>query len=510
MGNTSQALLDRLGFRLMPKLGVLVRSIKGQLFIVFAATFLSVFTLTLLNFLSLSTVKARLLLGESYNDLLNDILKVRRFEKNFLFYDDAQSLQEGIEYLQRIDTLVSELSGDIIRVTDRNTFDSFLRTLKDYGDTMKAYSVGSGADSTNREEIRQKGKALVDFAEQLVKTKRERIHRAILQTSILPVAFLFLLLLLIILVIKLVSAGLLRPLSVLQSTIQRVAKGDYSPTPYEGLHTDEISGLIGAFNRMAVELETNQEHLLQARKIAALGTFTAGIAHELNNPINNISLTAETYLEEYSEQMDPEGKELIRDILSQTARAGEIVKNLLDFSRTERPALTNLDAAEIVNSTVALVKNQIMISGITLEIKIAPDLPPVRGNIRNLQQVFMNLFLNAIQAMPPGGAITVNVARDSAHTVRFDVRDTGTGIDGNALQHIFEPFFTTKEVGRGTGLGLAVAYAIVKRHGGKIAVWSELGKGSIFSVFLPVFGAERRENYLDTESWDHAGTHSGN
>ena len=224
----SQALLDRLGFRLMPKLGVLVRSIKGQLFIVFAATFLSVFTLTLLNFLSLSTVKARLLLGESYNDLLNDILEVRRFEKNFLFYDDAQSLQEGIEYLQRIDTLVSELSGDIIRVTDRNTFDSFLRTLKDYGDTMKAYSVGSGTDSTNREEIRQQGKALVDFAEQLVKTKRERIHRAILQTSILPVAFLFLLLLLIILVIKLVSAGLLRPLSVLQSTIQRVAQGDYA------------------------------------------------------------------------------------------------------------------------------------------------------------------------------------------------------------------------------------------------------------------------------------------
>jgi signal transduction histidine kinase len=271
-----------------------------------------------------------------------------------------------------------------------------------------------------------------------------------------------------------------------------VAKGDYSPTTYEGIYTDEIFGLIGAFNRMAKELEVNQEDLLQARKIAALGTFTAGIAHELNNPINNIYLSAETYVEEYSDQMDADGKELMRDIMVQAERAGDIVKNLLDFSRTERPAFTGLDVQEIIRSTVALVKNQVMLAGIRLEVELPEGLPRVRGNLRNLQQVFMNLLLNSIQAMPEGGEITIGVGAEPPDLVRFDIVDTGTGIKPETLPHIFEPFFTTKGVGRGTGLGLAVTYSIVKRHGGRIEVKSRMEEGSVFSVFLPVARMEEQ------------------
>ena len=262
------------------------------------------------------------------------------------------------------------------------------------------------------EQIRSQGKELTDFADQFLRIKQERIRKAIVEVSILPFAFLGIFLLLMLLVIKLVSLGLLRPLKVLQTTIQGVAKGNYSPTTYDGLHTDEMHGLIGAFNRMAQELEANQEHLLQARKIAALGTFTAGIAHELNNPLNNISLTAETYLEEYADRMDDEAKELMHDILAQSERACEIVKNLLDFSRTERPDRVSIEAREIVRSTVALVKNQIMLAGIKLDVEIPETLPRVRGNLRGLQQVFMNLLLNAIQAMPGGGAITISVAAE--------------------------------------------------------------------------------------------------
>ena len=206
----------------------------------------------------------------------------------------------------------------------------------------------------------------------------------------------------------------------------------------------------------------------------------------LNNPLNNISLTAETYLEEYGDRMDAEAKELIHDILTQSERACEIVKNLLDFSRTERPARSSIEAREIVRSTVALVKNQIMLAGIKLDVEIPEALPPVRGNIRSLQQVFMNLLLNAIQAMPNGGAITISVAAEPPDFVRFDIGDTGVGMKPEAIEHIFEPFFTTKSVGRGTGLGLAVAYSIVKRHGGQIEVKSEIGMGTVFTVLLPV------------------------
>jgi signal transduction histidine kinase len=127
-----------------------------------------------------------------------------------------------------------------------------------------------------------------------------------------------------------------------------------------------------------------------------------------------------------------------------------------------------------------------MLAGITLDMEILEALPPVRGNIRSLQQVFMNLLLNAIQAMPNGGAITINVAAEGSDFVRFDIGDTGVGMEPEAIEHIFEPFFTTKSVGHGTGLGLSVAYSIVKRHQGQIEVKSEIGSGTVFSVLLPV------------------------
>jgi len=491
----------------LPGSRVLFRSIKGQIFLVFAVTFLSLIALTLLNLWSVSTVKARLFLGERYDDLLNNILEVRRFEKNFILYKDSASLREGGAYLREINQLVSELSEDIIRVTDRNTFQTFLDTLRGYERTVTAYET-SGMKIVNDEEIRLQGKSLVDYAERLRTTKRHRIHKAIIQTSLLPFAFLAIFLFLMILVIKLISLGLLRPLSVLQATTRRVAKGDYSPTSYEGLHTEEISALMGAFNRMAKELDANQEHLLQARKIAALGTFTAGIAHELNNPINNIYLTAESYMEEYGVKMDGEAREMMRDILVQAERASEIVRNLLDFSRTERPAFSSLAAKEIVQRTVALVKNQIMLAGIKLEVEFSQDLPLVRGNLRNLQQVFMNLLLNAIQAMPNGGDIRICVKSELPDLVRFDISDSGVGIEAQALEHIFEPFYTTKNVGRGTGLGLAVVYALVKRHGGRIEVQSEVGSGTLFSVFIPVARKEDETAGKVQEIGEHAGADS--
>lgn len=464
-------------------------SIKGQIFIVFTVTFISLAALTLLNLWNVSTVKGRLLKGERYYDLMDNILEMRRFEKNYLFYNDVESLKEGRYYLEWINSIVSELSGDIVDITDRKTFEKFRDALGDYQTLLGRYET-EGRGAADPELMRSKGKELTDFADRFLRIKQERIRKAVVNVSILPFAFLGIFLLLMLLVIKLVSLGLLRPLRVLQTTIQGVAKGNYSPTSYDGLHTDEVNGLIGAFDRMARELEANQEHLLQARKMGALGTFTAGVAHELNNPLNNISLTAETYLEEYADGMDAGARELINDILAQSERACEIVKNLLDFSRTERADRISLEAREIVRSTVTLVKNQIMLAGIRLEVEIQEALPPVLGSIRGLQQVFMNLLLNAIQAMPNGGGITISVAAEPADFVRFDIRDTGVGMKADAIEHIFEPFFTTKAVGHGTGLGLAVVYSIVKRHGGQINVKSEIGKGTVFTVLLPVAKAE--------------------
>ena len=459
------------------------RSIKGKMFLVFALTFVSAGLLTVLNLFTMDTVKSRLLMGERYEFLLENILEVRRFEKNFLLYGDGASIEEGNTYLARVDELVAELAPDIGDVVGLQEFASFQRALAAYAESVRSFSAGTRA---NREEVRSRGKVLVDFAQKIIQTKRARIHSTLKRASVLPFAYLGVFLLLMVVLIKLISRGMLRPLDVIRVTTERVARGDFSPIPPDPGQMGEIAGLMGAFNRMAHELESNQEDLLQARKIAALGTFTAGIAHELNNPLNNISLTAEAFLEVHGEELDEDGAEMLADITTQAERASEIVKNLLDFSRTEHPTFVSLAPEDIVRSTVALVRNQVMLSGVRLEVQVPDHLPPVLGDLRTLQQVFMNLLVNAMQATPPEGVITLLAGTDrSGGFVRFEVRDTGSGIPPEALQHIFEPFFTTKEVGRGTGLGLAVTYAIIKRHGGRIDVKSEPGQGTVFSVYLP-------------------------
>ena len=172
--------------------------------------------------------------------------------------------------------------------------------------------------------------------------------------------------------------------------------------------------------------------------------------------------------------------------MNQAERAGEIIKNLLDFSRSELPTFTNLDIKEVIQKTVKLVKNQSMVAGIQIVTSISPDLPNIRGNLRNLEQAFLNLFINAIHAMSGGGIITIRADQESDKFIKISIQDTGTGIKAEDMEHIFEPFYTTKAVGKGTGLGLAVTYSLVKKHGGHIEVQSETGVGTVFLVYLPV------------------------
>lgn len=458
-------------------------SIKGKILVVFGMTFVLIGALTALNYWNLSTLKKRMELSERYDDLLNNILEVRRFEKNYLIYSDKQNLSESKEYLNHIDTLVADLADDLPLLDGERAYVNFKNSLLEYRHFVDRISAG---DSIGTGKIRTLGKSLTDAADHFRVVKRKRIHATFLRSLTIPFFVLAILLGLMVLVFQLISQGLLKPLDVVMGTTQSVGRGDFSPIFYDGIRLEEISGLIEAFNRMALELETNQEDLIQTRKIAAIGTFTAGIAHELNNPINNISLTAESLNEEYGGNIDENCSEMLRDIQSQAERAADIVKNLLDFSRTENPAFTQLTPALIVSSTVNLVKNQVKIVGMQLDLFVADNLPEIKGNLGNLQQVFANLLLNAVQATSPGGKIAMQVElADIQGFVKFAVVDNGAGIPKDIQEKIFEPFFSTKEVGNGTGLGLAVSFAIVKRHGGRIEVCSEPGQGTRISVLLP-------------------------
>ena len=464
---------------------VFFNSIKGKIFALFLVAFLVASGLTLLNVWTLSAVRGQLNLSERYDDLVNSILEARRYEKNILIYGGAESLHEGLVYLDQAQSDLTGLAPDIIRTNGPQgpqIFEEFKQAFADYRRDFIA--LGNAQDPASAESIRTSGKRLVDMAGKLTAAKRERIHKTIFEVSLLPFAYLAVFLAFMAFLIAFIAKSLLRPLAMIGKITDRVATGDFSPVNVSEHHIEEVAGLLDALNRMSLELATHQEDLLQARKIAAIGTLTAGVAHEINNPLNNIVLCADTLRETYGDVLDADAKETVEDILTQAERARDIVKDLLDFSRSERASFSPLSPEMIVKSSLALVKNQAVLAGLTMHVDIAPGLPLVDGNMRRVQQVFVNLVQNAAQATPQGGTIAI-IARDAGAFVEFTVQDTGKGIAPEDLPHVFEPFFTTKAVGEGTGLGLAVTYSIIKRHNGRIEVESEPGKGTAFHVFLP-------------------------
>ncbi|PYT77261.1 MAG: histidine kinase [Acidobacteria bacterium] len=228
--------------------------------------------------------------------------------------------------------------------------------------------------------------------------------------------------------------------------------------------------------------ERMEEQMTQTEKLTSLGLLAAGVAHEVNTPLAVIS----NYIQMLAKQM-PDGdprQSLIDKIVKQTFRASEIVNNLLNFSRTGAAEASSVDVNRVVEDTLSLVTHPLKTARIQVVKELGESLPPVYGSANKLQQVFLNLFLNARDAMPGGGMLEVRTAAHNG-SVEIEVADTGAGIPREDIHRIFDPFYTTKSNGRGTGLGLSVSYGIIKEHAGKIDVRSTPGKGTSFHVEFP-------------------------
>jgi two-component system NtrC family sensor kinase len=224
--------------------------------------------------------------------------------------------------------------------------------------------------------------------------------------------------------------------------------------------------------------------LMESDRLAAVGELVAGVAHEVNNPLSSISAFAQLLLRDGG--LTPAQRESIEVIRSETQRASDVVKDLLAFARRSEASREPLDLKSLLSRTLRLRGYQLTSNKIELETGLAPELPAVMGDARQLQQVFLNLVTNAIQAMAPLGGGTLFVStRDEQSRVVVEMRDTGPGISEPARAHIFEPFFTTKGEGEGTGLGLSVSYGIVTAHGGTIEVTNTSPAGTTFQVALP-------------------------
>lgn len=236
------------------------------------------------------------------------------------------------------------------------------------------------------------------------------------------------------------------------------------------------------------ELGVMQARVAQSERLASLGILAAGVAHEINNPLGAIMALSALTLEDVQ---DDASRENLQVVIRQTERCRDIVKGLLQFSRHSKanPELTNLN--QILQDTLYLVTKQVQFLNITVATNYDPDLPSVMANKSELEEVFMNILINAAQAMQERGTITVTSRSASDDFVEVVISDTGCGVPPDKIGQIFHPFFTTKESGHGTGLGLSIAYGIITSHHGSITVESEVGKGTTFNIRLPIASADK-------------------
>ena len=306
-----------------------------------------------------------------------------------------------------------------------------------------------------------------------------------------------------------------RPLQELKRGTDHLREGNLG-YQIEVASNDEIGKLSSSFNSMSYELfvarqeitswaltleerveeKTRElrrahEQMLQAERMVAIGKLAAVVAHEINNPLAGILTYAKLLRRWFEKGIDTETRkkevtESLDLIAGESRRCGELVKNLLTFSRTSPISLERADVNSIVDRCVKLIEHKAELASIQIQTELAPDIPTVYCDAAQVEQVLLALCMNALDAMPHGGNLWLKSARLNNTEIQLTVRDDGTGIAESVLRNLFEPFLTTKEVGKGVGLGLAISKGIVDRHGGKIEVESKPGRGTAFLITLPV------------------------
>jgi len=463
-----------------------MQTIRSKLIAILFVCFSFIVGLTGVDYYNIFTLQKKMILVEQFDDFKSDILELRRYEKNYFHTGKPTHLEQMNHYLSKTENSFLKLAEKMKGILSADEYNECAAALKKYHSGLGDKKKDVSERSLDEESIRATGAILTTFSEKLINKKHRRITRVLRHMLIIPLAFSAAFIFLVMVVMIMAREDILKPLALLQDAAENASKGIFNPIEDIPRKKDEVSQCIGTFNKMVVEIDTGQKQLLQSRKMASIGTFTSGIAHELNNPINNLSLIVDSLTEDEDILSSKERMKLYNDLMEQGERATEIVKNLLEFSRTDQDHFEDISMADMIKKTERLLKNELNIKRIKFYTRIQEDLPLARIDKSGLQQALVNLLLNGIHAMPDGGELSLIIGADpGSREIRIDVRDTGIGIPKEQLESIFDPFFTTKKEGEGTGLGLSVTYNIIKRHTGRICVDSTPGEGTCFSVFLP-------------------------
>lgn len=506
-------------------------SLRGKIIVGFSLLAGTVVVSLLITLVETSLIEEQIKAQNQSHSLLNAAYEMRRQEKNYILYSqraDLDHLQSAIREFSDVleDSSTYEVLGPDVRALTELVGD-YRRSV----DLLTSPSAESDREAT-KTAVRGKGSEIIERARAASRMVEYRIAGKLSRLKIWLLASKGLLAALAVATALAIIHLIGRSLREFQSKMDQIATGTLRELPLTA-RDEEIASLEKACNRMLREISLRQVYLLQSEKLASVGTMLAGIAHELNNPLSNISASCQILLEEADrkgrvcggsgaavsltggpdgnsgmQRQDPPDELLVREMLLQiygeTERARITIRTLLNYSRTRPSEKSLFPLLPLVRETVVLFQGKLG-KDVTVTVRI-PDDVQVFGDRHRLQQVFVNLIKNALDSMEGPGAVAIEAAEGSpredlegeriwapsslltakpGHYVDIAVTDTGSGIPAAHLTRIFDPFFTTKDVGHGTGLGLFIVREIVDELGGGIMVRSEERKGTTFVLRLP-------------------------
>lgn len=435
---------------------------------------------------NLNLVVTKLKFVEIADDLNASFLEMRLSEKNYFLYYDKSALLDIREKIDNTMHSIELANKDISRAVGEYNLKRLKYHLNNYSEVLEEVRKGAQKDAELEGKFRTAGKNLREFSSSMTNLERQGVNNIISNSKNVLLYSFFGILVIAVIVSHFLSQRIVIKLREIQKLAKTISQGNFNKTEVE-IPADEFGAVITAINSMSEELRNREEELIQSKKLASLGILTAGVAHELTNPLNNISMIAQNYMELYANLSEENRLQLMNTILSETARIEDIVKNLLDFSKPKEANLKEADINDTVQTALRLIQNSLDVANIDVRLELEKGLPHVFIDEHQIQQVLINIIVNAIQAMSVGSKLFIitRTGKD-IETINVEIKDTGKGIPAEFLPHVFDPFFSTKGVA-GTGLGLSVSYGIIRNHKGNIKVESTLGTGTTFTIELPIY-----------------------
>jgi len=519
-------------------------SLKKKIALIFLISAFIIAVLSTLAFVNFIEVKGEIRHLEVADSIRSKSLQIRRHEKNFFLYplqakEESEAIQKYIGELndilsrnaiheksgelKRVEGLVNDYEGRLEKIKHllENAREGFSREKSShpyYADfspliessfseqplrvaelLKKAFSLPQrhpliknlGELDSEILLLRRTGEDIISASRDIDKVAREDVDNIIRISQVALIIFLLLFFIGGIVTLFLINRNVVNRLKLLIGIVERTGTGHFSRVdiPLRKWDNDEVGMLIRKFDDMEVklslweeELNRKNRELLQSKKLAAIGTLAAGVAHELNNPLNNIYLSVQVLKRETGNNASPSVKEIVHDISTQTARVKHIVGQLLEYARGKDPNVRKFELKGLLIKAYKAVSSTMNTENVRFDLDSDQNNVAVEADPDQMEQVFINLFHNAVEAMSGTGSLKVAIESHGTG-IAIRISDTGGGIPPDAVEKIFEPFFSTKD--KGTGLGLAIVYNIILKHNGDIRVESEIGKGTVFHITLP-------------------------